>query len=113
MCVSAERRSAWSACFPETCCRCSRGQQIVWFELDMDAMEGPDFPMSGPTKFPYIPDRGWISPSSRHRGRHMPLWTNIYARLASDPEEGALPLPYDGKGLPEGMVSYTSDSGSD
>ncbi len=85
-----------------------KGTQIVWFELDMDAMEGPDFPDVRYDEIPVYPG-SWMDFSLLAPSRTPYAALDEHIRSFSHPtlKKARFLYRYDGKGLPEGMVSYT------
>lgn len=85
-----------------------KGTQIAWFELDLEALQGPSFPVLTYDEIPIYPG-SWMDFS---------ILTDAAAPFAAlETTLGSFSHPilrkvkylyrYDGKGLPEGKVSYT------
>lgn len=85
-----------------------KGTQLVWFELDVDALSGPAFPESSYVDIPVYPG-SWMDFSI------MADRSASYASLDEMIAKFGHPILrktkylylYEGKGMPEGMVSYT------
>ena len=85
-----------------------KGTQVVWFELDVDAIDGPAFPEPKYQDIPVYPG-SWMDFSIlADRGeRYAALEKTIVAFTHPTLRKVKFLYQYSGKGLPEGKLSYT------
>ncbi len=85
-----------------------KGTQVVWFEIDMDAIEGTAFPDIRYDEIPVYPG-SWMDFSILARAGTPYAALEERIRSFSHPtlKKARFLYLYDGKGLPEGMISYT------
>ncbi len=85
-----------------------KGTQVVWFELDIDTIEGPAFPDVKYDEIPVYPgswmDFSILAPSDMP---YASLDDHIRAFTHPTLKKARFLYRYDGRGLPDGMISYT------
>ena len=91
-----------------TCTVFDKGTQVVWFELALDAIEGPVYPVTGYREIPVYPG-SWMDFSIlADKNATFEDVDGVVKRLSHGIlRQYRFLYRYDGAGVPEGKVSYT------